>query len=296
MIGKTCLFWIIHNNLRLCRLVNLVVRRLSFVTGRSLLVVCHLLFIFFPLLVSCEPNIENLDLPVQEKYTILECYLTPGYPLELTLTESNTLDDELIIHNLWYADVTVGTEEKTYPMKNILYSKPDRRILINYRSDDTLQSGMYQRFDLSVTTRQQGNLQASTGVVAPIRITDCKVTDNRINIHYEVKSGKADYLKVGVVLFMEKTREPIIQYFDISGQSVQSIALARKRPGGPVDSMAVTLFNIQKDYYDYGVSVQNAVSAYHDPLLTPETIKSNITGGVGIFTYYTFDQVKVYEW
>ena len=59
------------------------------------------------------------------------------------------------------------------------------------------------------------------------------------------------------------------------------------------DSIVVTLFHIQKEYYDYLNSVENAYSAFTDPLLNPEAIKSNINGGFGIFTYYTVDKVSV---
>ena len=245
------------------------------------------------LFVSCEPNVQNLDLPDQGKYVILECYLTPGYPPELTLTQSNTLDEDLVINNLWYADVSLDIDGVIHPMKNMLYSKPDRRIMVNYRADDTLQIAGNDHFALSVFTRQQETLTATTNTVSPIRITDCRITDSRIDVRYDVEGDDANWLKMGVVLFTDKKISPFIQYFDVKEQAKGVATLLWKRPAAVVDSISVTLFNIQKDYYDYGVSVQNAVSAYHDPFLTPEAIKSNINGGIGIFTYYTSDKKTI---
>jgi hypothetical protein len=46
-------------------------------------------------------------------------------------------------------------------------------------------------------------------------------------------------------------------------------------------------------YYDYLNSVENAGSAFFDPLLNPESIKSNINGGIGIFTYYTLGKFSI---
>ena len=242
---------------------------------------------------SCEPNIDNLNLPVPQRYTILECYLTPDYPPELTLTNSINLDEELLIRNLWYADVKIYSGEETYPLKNIFYIKPDRKIIVNYRADDTLRIGTHKQFELSVITREQVKLSAKTGIVAPVRITECLVEENRIDVGYSVENGKADYLNLSVFTFAAgKKRDDVIRYFDAREFSGQMISIPWKHQSN-YDLMIITLCNIQKDYYDYSVSVQNAVSAYHDPLLTPESIKSNVEGGVGIFTYYTFDQVSV---
>lgn len=261
--------------------------------SKSLLLFVLYFSFFTVLFVSCEPNVENLDLPVQQKYIVLECYLTPGYPPELTLTQSNTLEDELVIRNLWYADVSLDIDGMVYPMKNMIYTKPDRRILVNYRANDTLRTSGHDQFNLSVTTRQQEKLNATTGTVDPIYITDYHIADSRIDVGYKVEGGKADWLKMGVALFVDKKMTPYIQYFDTKQQVEGKATMLWKRPATTIDSIAITVFNIQKDYYDYGTSLQNAVNAYHDPLMMPETIKSNIDGGIGIFTYYTFDRVMV---
>jgi hypothetical protein len=42
-------------------------------------------------------------------------------------------------------------------------------------------------------------------------------------------------------------------------------------------------------------SVNHATSAYYDPFTIPEGIKSNIVGGIGIFTFYTIDKKTIYN-
>jgi hypothetical protein len=46
-------------------------------------------------------------------------------------------------------------------------------------------------------------------------------------------------------------------------------------------------------YCDYLNSVENAGSAFFDPLLNPESIKAKINGDIGIFTYYTLDKFSI---
>lgn len=78
--------------------------------------------------------------------------------------------------------------------------------------------------------------------------------------------------------------------YDQNNSNATSCVMPLSNYKKDADSVVVTLFHIQKEYYDYLNSVENANSAFFDPLLNPEAIKSNITGGVGIFTYYTLDK------
>ena len=101
-------------------------------------------------------------------------------------------------------------------------------------------------------------------------------------------------LKIAVTAFPSgKKHEANYQVFDVRKQSEQTVDYPWVRPTVPLDSMMITHYNIQKDYYDYIVSKKNATSTYYDPFFTPESIKSNVAGGVGIFTYYTFDRVVI---
>ena len=56
------------------------------------------------------------------------------------------------------------------------------------------------------------------------------------------------------------------------------------------DTIISTLFHIDKAYYDFRESVQNAINSNGNPFGQPGVLKSNIEGGLGIFTGLTFDR------
>ncbi|HEX3007566.1 MAG TPA: hypothetical protein VHO90_08125, partial [Bacteroidales bacterium] len=63
----------------------------------------------------------DVDIPGQKKQFVVEGYLMPGYPPEITLIENNLLDDELTLLSLWDAKVTITAGDKVYTLKNIFY-------------------------------------------------------------------------------------------------------------------------------------------------------------------------------
>jgi hypothetical protein len=59
------------------------------------------------------------------------------------------------------------------------------------------------------------------------------------------------------------------------------------------DTLIVSLFHIEKQYYDFMSSVSDARSANGNPFAQPSRIKSSVQGGIGIFTNLAFDRKTV---
>jgi hypothetical protein len=238
---------------------------------------------------------NNLDIqvPQQQKQVVVECYLTPGYPAELTLAESNTLDDELVLLALWNAQAYIVTDTGTLQLQNILYQKLDRQILVNYSNKDTIKSG-HSFFNMVITTKKGVRLQASTGIVSQVHIKKVTFNENSITADHDITNVAGAYFKL-VATTYEQGKEDATRFelYDQNNCAPGSCTLSWKNFRGTADSMVITLYHIQKDYYDYMRSVRNANGAYKDPFLNPEAIRSNIKGGIGLFTYYTFDKRSI---
>jgi len=56
------------------------------------------------------------------------------------------------------------------------------------------------------------------------------------------------------------------------------------------DTVISTLFHIDQAYYDFKESVQDAINSNGNPFGQPGVIKSNIEGGIGIFTGLSYDR------
>jgi len=61
----------------------------------------------------------------------------------------------------------------------------------------------------------------------------------------------------------------------------------------PGDTLISTLYHISEDYYDFLESLETALNSNGNPFVQQESTRSNINGGIGIFTGFTLDRKMV---
>lgn len=61
----------------------------------------------------------------------------------------------------------------------------------------------------------------------------------------------------------------------------------------PGDTVVVSLYHIEKQYYDFLVSTDNAKDANGNPFAQPSRIRSSVQGGLGIFTNLAFSRKTI---
>ena len=240
-----------------------------------------------------KPDIDVM-IPEGPRNIVVEGYVTPGYPTELTLTESNTLNDDLVLLAIWNAQVKINTDTGAMIARNILYNKSDRQIVVNYSCRDTVRQGSHSFLNLNITTKDGRSVQASTKIVSSVKIEKVELNDDNIVVHHNLPADTSKYFKLSIAGYKEG--DPVLTktvLYDQNNSNSTSCVMPLSKYKNEADSIVVTLYHIQKEYYDYLHSVENASSAFFDPLLNPETIKSNINGGIGIFTYYTLDKFSI---
>jgi hypothetical protein len=253
-----------------------------------------IVWVFIILLHGCIAK-SNIDIrvPSPQKDVVVECYLTPGHPAELALAESKSFEDELFIQTLVKANVSIETDSGIIQLKDKAYRNSERQIFINYSSEDTVRDN-HLFFNLDITTSQGVKMQASTGIVPQVKIQNISIGNHEITVGHNIDNVGDQYFKLHASTFKDgKLKQTKFELFHQNGSIPGPCTLPWKDVKAGADSIIVTLFHIQKDYYDYLLSVRYANSAYKDPFLTPELIKSNIKGGIGIFTYYTFEKRRI---
>ena len=60
------------------------------------------------------------------------------------------------------------------------------------------------------------------------------------------------------------------------------------------DNLYVTLYHIEKKYYDFLQSVESAANSNGNPFAQPARVKSSVQGGIGIFTTLVYDRKEFY--
>jgi hypothetical protein len=211
-----------------------------------------------------------------------------GYPPEITLIENNLLNEELTLLSLWDAKVTITAGDKVYTLKNIFYRKKERQVFINYKTDDTLRVPAGVSISLLVVTKDNDTLTSTTKSLGNIHIDAFEAINNTIKLQLNNAEGNGSFYRISISGFSADTiMGSQSSFYDYSLKPTSTLEFEWPKKYIKADSLEVKIFAIHKEYYDYMQSVNNATSAYYDPFMTPEMIKSNITGGIGIFTYYT---------
>jgi hypothetical protein len=243
---------------------------------------------------GCTKGDIDVEIPEGSRNIVVEGYVTPGYPAELTLAESNTLNDDLVLLAIWNAQVKINTDTGTMIARNILYNKSDRHIVVNYSCRDTVKQGAHSFLNLNITTKDGRTVQASTKIVSAVKIEKVELNNDNIVVQHNLPTDASKYFKLSITGYKEG--DPVLTksvLYDQNNSSSTSCVMPLSKYKNDTDSLVVTLFHIQQEYYDYLNSVEHASSAFFDPILNPETIKSNIHGGIGIFTYYTLDKFPI---
>lgn len=252
-----------------------------------------LLFFFFCsiLLLSCEKIVE-IDLPPIESQLVVESYIEPNLPYILSLTQSASYFDVGAFQSIADADVTITHLGIT-----------DTLVYIDSLNFYIGTSGLvkYDKFpyELKVEDGFGRKVSATTSFKDIVQID---------TITYSLN----DSSQASVIMFFDDQKDVENYYhvwFDNSKSndpdslyhwsfSDKSIANQRSLRGtgfnfDQKDTITVRLYNIQKDFYDYLETVNDAISANGSPLGRAARIESNIEGGLGIFTALSFDEEQI---
>lgn len=254
------------------------------------IVLCIILLVAGLLTTGCVISDKiDIEIPEQSENIVIEGYLTPGSPMEITVIKNNLMDNELILQSIWNAKAFITDRRDTVDLLNIFYSNKKRNILVNYRTDSLPGVLTGDVLYLSVITKGNDTITGSTPVLSPVKIENTIIEDNYLKLSQCITGGEfSGYLRADMYAFRaDSIYCKSSKTLDLSDSKSLNIKLQVSDEMEESDSLLVRTFHISKEYYDYSVSIYNAVNAYFDPFLTPEEVKSNVSNGIGIFTYYT---------
>jgi hypothetical protein len=247
------------------------------------------------LLLGCqlEDNV-NVKLPPQNPSLVVEAVLRPGKPMELTFTESGKMSDSLsqkFVENA-IAFFVVGND--TIPLKNRCYVRPDDDVAINYTSEVLLPRR--EEGTLKLYIQSGANILTSEArFVKPVVIKECRVAGLNVDAVVDnIYDGSDRLFRMEVFLYLGKERKATYRdVYNFSNDNSAEIKLHLNLENKKRDSLKVVVSHISKEYYEYIYSCARALDAFYSLLTVPTPIKSNIKGGVGIFTVVVEDSKGV---
>jgi Domain of unknown function (DUF4249) len=259
-------------------------------------------------LVSCnlEKEIE-IDLPEYERQPVVECYLEPGKPFRLLLTQSYSFFDPFGLDSsflqktlLQDAKVNIRYDGKTVSLPNTLSLENDPFKIFNYTAREIVPDKPGTEYTLDITLPNGKNISGRAVMLPKVPIDSVVIefskdrdTLARALTYFTDDQGIANYYRR---LLNYKSLDSVPEQDFIVNDQILKTAKSAFGTGYELkqkDTIFNTLFHITKDYYDYIESYQLAVIGNLNPFAQPAAIKSNVSGTgnpIGIFTCLVYDR------
>ena len=251
--------------------------------------------------ISCDKVID-IKLPAYEPQLVVEMYLENGKALRCLLTESLPYTDTTINRPVDRAEVIVSDGTRTYRLQNGLFQDAETGRYYNYFATGIFRSDTSKTYTLKITDTMNRTLTASTRFSQPLVRIDSIAT--------RASATKPDSISVGVRIKDPAESENYYRFyvskrlrfneFDPTDFSLNDVSFNGElfsfysEPSYAIkDTVTVRVYSLHKDHYLYRESVREARRANFNPFSQPGTIKSNVSGGLGIFTTIRYDQRRI---
>lgn len=260
-------------------------------TNLTSLLICSLCLI----LNSCSLEKEiDLNLPEYESKLVVECYLEPGEQYRLALTESVDYFDPRINPIITDALVIINYNGDTDTLKFGITSDATGKIY-NYSSPQIVPVDYFSEFSIEVRDIKGRVVTGKTTIPVPALIDTVEFRYNEDSLAFPLTKfydnrSLTNYYRYQVTRDSYLGDELTDFIFDDKLITSSQIALGSSYELKKGDSVIVSLYNINKDYFDFLNSVNSAIDANGNPFGQPASIKSNVQGGLGIFTGLSRDR------
>ncbi len=272
-------------------------------------------YVMFPALImsgllACDLEREvDIELPGYQSRLVVECYLEPGQPFSLLLSHSFSYFDPFpplglaFLENILVdgARVAVFHRGKTYELSNQLVINPFTRKVFNYLSPEKVPFDTLNPFELLITLPDGRSVTGATRLLAKVPIDSLVVqfaeadTLARVLTYFTDNPGEDNYYRR--MFHKSSLDSAAIQDFSADDRILEGVAaFGTGYNYSAGDTVISTLFHIDKAYFEFLESLEDAVNANGNPFAQPSPIISNLQGSadaVGLFTGLSYDRKAI---
>jgi hypothetical protein len=274
------------------------------------------------LLAGCKSlqNDVNVPLPSYANQLVAECYLQNGVVPRLAVTESVPyLDDgQAVAAGSQVLSLSNGQTVQLPTDVTVILTLPGGRPLpLRFSPGIDAATGKYythtgatpllaqagQQFGLDVQDKRGRHVTGTAIVPTRIRIDSAQYRYNALTgadkkAYFTTKwtdpGATNDFYRLMLHKGKPANNSETDRELDdrlFNGQPYAQVTTYRFVPG---DTVTATLYHIDSLYYAFRQSVRDARNANGNPFAQPAGIRSNVQGGLGIFTVLVSDQRTVY--
>lgn len=249
----------------------------------------------------------DIELPDYAGQPVVECYLEPGQPFRLLLTnsygffdpfglDSNFLDKTLLQGAL----VTISYDGTTDTLANTLIPTFSPFKIYNYNSSSLVPSTVGTTFNLNIVLPNGTNITGQTIMLPMVPIDSIVLEWSETN---DTSARVLTYITDD--LSMDNFYRRLLNYASLDSVPEQDFLVSdRLNTTNKVvfgtsydlvegDTVINSILHIEEAYYDYYESVLLAIQGNQNPFAQPSPIKSNVKGTgnpLGIFTTLVVDR------
>ena len=239
-----------------------------------------------------------MQLPPYDPEIVVEMYLEDGKPLQCLVTESLPYTDTGINKLIDSALVIFSDGTHYDTLKNELQEDYETGRNYNYFNPEILIADNSKTYSIYVSDGRR----TVTGTTS---FSQTLVQIDSIDVKASV--NKKDTFSLGVIisdppktndfyrfLITKKLNDFVSEPTDLSVNdnsfNGKQYSFYTEPAYARNDSVIVRVYSLQQEHYDYIQSTRDARSSNFNPFSQPALIKSNVAGGIGIFTSIRFVQ------
>lgn len=257
------------------------------------------------LFTSCDLEKDiDLELPEYEVEPVIQCFLTEDQPVYMLLSYSSSYFDSISFDSndleaLGLIEGATGSinvySNDSFPLTPFpggVFFSPDN-FIFNYFAAPNFPRPYDTDYTLDLNVPGVGQFSATAKIPSPVEIDTMEAVFNENNeaivlTRFLDDASTRNYYRFKLEKFRDGDRDRIytLELDDdvFNGEQVTFNTLYEFEAG---DTAIATLYHIEKSWYDFIESSEDAASANGNPFGQPSAIKSNIPGAVGIFTGYS---------
>lgn len=251
------------------------------------------------LLASCDLEQEvEVKLPAHESQLVVECYLEPGKPLRAVVLESVSYFNDPELPLVPDAEVFITYRGRTIKLPFSPVQNKQTGKYYTHRVSEKLDLQPGEVVTLEVKDGKGRHVTGTTTIMGQVPIEAVEWKFNEKDKAYLLTSYQDNpdtenfyrYMVHRDSLSNSSQRDFISSDRLTNGQRVSYGSGYDYEEG---DTLVVSLFHIEQQYYDFLGSVSDARNANGNPFAQPSRIVSSVKGGIGIFTNLSYNRKTV---
>jgi hypothetical protein len=241
----------------------------------------------------------DIMLPEHKPQLVVECYLEQGRRLQATVLESSSYFDSPTPALVPDAEVYITFRGQRVKLKYEPSINPRTNRFITHYSGVRMKGSPGEVFGIEVIDGKGRKITGFTTVMPKVPIAKVEWKLNEKEKAYVLTSFQDDPKTKNFYRYIihrgsfdKGSSRDFVANDDLTNGKETSYGSAYDYSIG--DTLVVSLYHIEKPYYDFLRSTDDAKNANGNPFSQPAKVKSSVQGGIGIFAHLAFDRDTVF--